>query len=217
MTGLNPERDSILEIAAVVTGPDLTPLTAISRVVFQPDHVLEAMSGRVRDIHSENGLLDEVRQSGIEIRIAESEVLRAISAHVQPGMGLLCGRSVHHDWKFLVRHMPRLEQHLHFLRVDVSTFGVLIDAWFPDVQYVPPSAPHRAMMDVMAGLEEMRYYCKHALQVDVDRLARRHLKMSLGGAHAPSAGSVTELGEVDAGIDEGTSAPTKATHDTEPS
>jgi oligoribonuclease len=165
MTGLNPKHDTILEIAAVVTGADLVPLAEIERVVHQPDENLALMSARVRQIHTDNGLLEDVKNKGMEIRIAEHNVLQAISKVTEPGQALLCGRSVDHDWKFLLKHMPRLEQHLHTNRVDVATMSVLVDNWFPDLMYQPPTTRHRAMEDVKAGLDEMRYYCKNAFHV----------------------------------------------------
>lgn len=170
MTGLNPDYDAILEIAVVVTGPDLKPLASIERVVFQPDDVLARMSAKVREIHTHNGLVDDVRTKGLDLRVVERDVLREIAQHCGPGQGLLCGRSIHNDWKFLVKYMQRIEQHLHFLRVDVSTFSVLVDAWYPNARYPHPQQTHRAMEDVKAGIQEMRHYCHSAFRVDLDHL-----------------------------------------------
>ena len=173
MTGLNPDYDAIIEAALVVTGPDLQPLTSIERVVFQTDEILARMSNKVREIHTANGLVTDVRTKGIDLRVVESHILKEISAHCGPGQGLLCGRSIHNDWKFLARYMPRVEQHLHFLRVDVSTFGILADAWFPHARYEHPPANHRALSDVHASLDEMRYYCEEAFKVDLAALTAR--------------------------------------------
>ncbi len=170
MTGLNPDYDAILEIALMVTGPDLEPLASIERVVFQPDDVLDRMSSKVREIHTNNGLVEDVRSKGIDLRVVERDVLKVISQHCGPGQGLLCGRSIHNDWKFLVKYMPRIEQHLHFLRVDVSTFSVLVDAWFPKARYAHTLPSHRALDDVKSGLVEMRHYCKQAFGIDLAHL-----------------------------------------------
>lgn len=170
MTGLNARHDAILEIAVVITGPDLKPLAEIERVVHQPPDVLDKMSARVRQIHTDNGLLKDVNERSVDVRVAEKEVLGVVAQHTLPGQGLLCGRSVDHDWRFLVKDMPRLEQHLHFHRVDVSTIGVLVDNWFPGVRYEHPETTHRAMDDVKSGLEEMRFYCRNAFKVDLDRI-----------------------------------------------
>ncbi len=172
MTGLNAASDAILEIAAVVTGSDLVPVAEIERVIFQPDEVLDRMSDRVRRIHTENGLAALVRASRTTRADAERAVLDAIARHCPPGEGILCGNSVYHDWRFLVRHMPRLEQHLHFRQIDIGTISVLVNAWYPHIEYVRPPTNHRALADVRASLEELRYYAKHALAVDLGALAR---------------------------------------------
>src|SRR5687767_4855385 len=130
MTGLNAASDSILEIAAVVTGANLEPIAEIERVVFQADDVLDRMSARVRKMHTDNGLLQAVRTTGVSLAEAQRAVLATLSKHAPAGEGILCGSSVHHDWRFIARHMPRLEQHLHFRQIDIGTISVLVNAWF---------------------------------------------------------------------------------------
>lgn len=171
MTGLNAALDHILEVAAVVTGPDLVPLDQVDMVIFQPDEVLERMSDRVRRIHTDNNLLEEVRASKFMRADAERALLAMVSKHCPPGEGILSGSSVYHDWRFLVKFMPRLEQHLHFRQIDVGTIGVLVSAWFPQVEIPRPKTNHRAMSDVRASLEEMRHYCQQAFKVDLTKLA----------------------------------------------
>jgi oligoribonuclease len=171
MTGLNAATDHVLEIAAVVTGADLVPLAEVEKVIFQPDDVLDRMSSRVMKIHTENGLLDAVRTSKTTRAEAERAVLQTISRHCPPGEGILCGSSVYHDWRFLVRHLPRLEQHLHFRQIDIGTINVLVSAWYPQIEFPRHPTDHRALADVRASLEELRYYCKHAFQVDLSKLA----------------------------------------------
>jgi oligoribonuclease len=172
MTGLNAAADHILEVAAVVTGADLAPLAEVERVIFQPDDVLDRMSARVRKIHSENGLIDEVRTSKTTRAEAERVVLSTIARLCPPGEGILSGNSVYHDWRFLVRHMPRLEQHLHFRQVDIGTISVLVSAWYPHIEFPRSHTNHRAMADIRASLEELRYYCQHAFAVNLEALAR---------------------------------------------
>jgi len=176
MTGLNPAYDHILEIAVVVTGADLEPIASIERVIHQPEAVMGVMSQKVRSIHERNGLIDAVNQRGVEIRIAEHDVLSLLGQHTYPGQALLCGRSIDHDWKFLAKYMPRIEQHLHFQRIDVSTMGILVDQWFPGVRYDHQQSPHRAMDDVKMGIDEMRYYCREAFGVNLEAVLgnRRH-------------------------------------------
>jgi oligoribonuclease len=171
MTGLNAATDHVLEVAAVVTGPDLVPLAEVEKVIFQPDDVLERMSARVAKIHTENGLLEAVRSSKTTRAEAERALLQAISRHCPPGEGILCGSSVYHDWRFLVRHLPRLEQHLHFRQIDIGTVSVLVNAWYPQIEFPRPATDHRALADVRASLEELRFYCRHAFNVDLSKLA----------------------------------------------
>lgn len=172
MTGLNPATDAILEIAAIVTGPDLVPLVEVEAVVAAPEDMLERMSGRVRKMHTENGLLDAVATKGLGLREAERKILTAIAPHAPSGEGILCGNSIYHDWRFLVRHMPRLEQHLHFRHIDIGTLGALICAWVPGLEFHRASNNHRALGDVKDSLSELRYYCEHAFKVDLAKLAR---------------------------------------------
>ncbi len=171
MAGLNPATDAVLEIAAVVTGADLVPIVQIERVLAAPDDMLEQMSARVRKIHTDNGLLADVAKTTTTRAQAERALLAAIAPHAPPGEGILCGNSVQHDWRFLLKHMPRLEQHLHFRQIDIGTLAVLFNAWFPHIEYVRPPTHHRAMADVRASLDELRFYCSHALGVDLSKLA----------------------------------------------
>jgi oligoribonuclease len=173
MTGLNPATDAVLEIAAVVTGADLEPLVEIERVVSAPEDFLDRMSERVRRMHTENGLLDAVRSNGVSLREAERQVLNAIVPHCPAGEGLLSGNSVFHDWRFLARYMPRLEQHLHFRHVDIGTISALVNAWYPQLEYPQGPINHRAMADVKASLDELRYYCKNAFHADLAAVTRR--------------------------------------------
>jgi oligoribonuclease len=170
MTGLNPQADSILEIAAVVTGADLVPLAEVERVIYQPDDVLERMSDRVRRMHTENGLLEAVRKSGVSRQEAERAVLTAIAPHCPPGEGILSGNSIFHDWRFLVKYMPRFEQHMHFRQLDIGSLSVLVNAWYSGIEYPRGPVNHRAMDDVKATIEELRYYCGQAFGVDLTKL-----------------------------------------------
>ena len=170
MTGLNPATDAILEIAAVVTGADLHPLVEVERVVTAPPEFLERMSERVRRMHTENGLLEAMQTKGVALHEAERAVLAAIAPHCPAGEGFLSGNSVFHDWRFIARHMPRLDQHLHFRHVDIGTISALVNAWYPDIQYPHGPVNHRAMADVKASVDELRYYCSHAFQLDLTKV-----------------------------------------------
>jgi len=160
MTGLNPEVDHILEIAVVVTGADLVPLGELTRVVHQSEETLEKMSKVVQRMHTRNGLIKDVLASNISLREAERAAMSLVVEHCLPGEAFLCGNSVHHDWRFLARHMPRLEQYLHYRQVDVSTIKVLVQAWSTALLYEKEVSEHRALGDIQASIAELRYYCE---------------------------------------------------------
>jgi oligoribonuclease len=170
MTGLNPDVDRILEIAVVVTGPDLRPLGEVHRVIQQAEFATEKMSKVVQQMHTRNGLVEECLASTITMREAERAALALIVEHCLPGDAFLCGNSVHHDWRFLARHMPRLEQYLHYRQVDVSTIKVLVQAWAPEIQYEKPVSIHRALPDIHGSIAELRFYCERVFRADLTKL-----------------------------------------------
>ena len=158
MTGLNPDVDAILEIAVVVTGTDLNPLGEMTRVIGYSEETLEQMSDIVRRMHSSNGLIKDVIESKTTLREAERVALQLVVQHCEPGEAILCGNSIHYDWLFLVRHMPRLEHYLHSRQIDVSTTKMLVEAWAPGLRYDGLRSNHRALEDVHASIRELRYY-----------------------------------------------------------
>lgn len=165
MTGLEVERDRIVEIAVLVTdreleiieeGPDL--------VVHQPDEVLEGMRDTVREMHTTSGLLEAIRESRRTVEQAEREVMDFVRRLVpDAGSAPLAGNSVHADRVFLRRFMPGFEGHLHYRNVDVSTLKELVRRWYPKVYAGRPNkgGGHRAMADIRESLEELRYYREH--------------------------------------------------------
>jgi oligoribonuclease len=173
MTGLNPDVDRILEIAVVVTGPDLRPLGEVHRVIGQAEQSMEKMSKVVQQMHTRNRLIEECLASTTTMREAERAALALVVEHCLPGEAFLCGNSVHHDWRFLARHMPRLEQYLHYRQVDVSTIKVLVSAWAPDITYDKQISNHRALPDIHASIAELRFYCEKVFRADLRRLTER--------------------------------------------
>ncbi len=164
MTGLDPLRDAILEIACIITGPDLKPIAECEDVVWQPREVLDRMSPFVRNMHTTNGLLDRVTDSQVSTRDAERNALALISKHCALGEGVLAGNSIHQDRRFLTRHMPALESYLHYRQVDVSTIKVLTQAWYPKVPKFEKGNAHTALSDLRESLAELEYYRKHVLK-----------------------------------------------------
>lgn len=162
MTGLDPSRDVIVEIAVIVTdgqldrveeGPDL--------VVHQPEAALQGMADVVARMHSDSGLTEAVRSSEVTVAGAEQQALEFVRHWVpEPRTAPLAGNSVHADRAFLVTHMPQLEAHLHYRNVDVSTLKELARRWRPDVLASVPkkSGGHRALADIRESIDELRHY-----------------------------------------------------------
>jgi oligoribonuclease len=162
MTGLDPAADVILEIACIVTdgslegsieGPDI--------VIHAPDDKLEAMVPIVAEMHAASGLTTAVRESSVTVVDAEQRVLDFIIEHVaEPNAAPLAGNSVHADRAFLRRHMPALDDYLHYRIVDVSTVKELARRWYPEAVERAPKKEggHRALADIRESIDELRYY-----------------------------------------------------------
>lgn len=159
MTGLDPERCSIIELGLIITGADLTPIAQLERVVWQPDEVLARMDPFVRDMHTRNGLLERVRASKQGQADVEREALTLVAAHCAFREGVLAGNSIYQDRRFLTRHMPQLEGFLHYRQVDVSSLKVLARAWYgPAAEFKKDGKNHTALDDIQASLDELRHY-----------------------------------------------------------
>lgn len=162
MTGLDPARHVIVEIAAMITDG------ALEHVVEGPDLVLAAdeaalalMEPVVVEMHTASGLLDEVRRSRLTVAQAEAQVLDFVRRFVpEQGVAPLAGNSIHADRGFLARHMPTLNAWLHYRNVDVSTIKELARRWYPGTYTAAPKKVkgHRALADLHESLTELRYY-----------------------------------------------------------
>ncbi|HEY4185253.1 MAG TPA: oligoribonuclease [Polyangia bacterium] len=173
MTGLNPDVDQILEIAVVVTGADLKPLGELTMVVHHAEETVQRMSKVVHRMHSANGLIEDVLVSKTTLREAERAALAVIVEHCLPGAAFLCGNNVHHDWRFLARHMPRVEQYLHYRQVDVATIKVLAETWAPAIVMKKEPSNHRALADIHDSIAELRYYCETLFRGSTTATLRR--------------------------------------------
>lgn len=161
MSGLAVERERILELAVVVTDGQLAVVAEGPEiVVHQPDAVLEAMDDWNKSHHGASGLIERVRASTIDEATAEAQVLAFVAAHVGPRMAPLAGNSIHQDRLFLAKYMPRLNEHLHYRNVDVSTVKELVRRWYPVPYAARPTkrGTHRAMGDILESIDELRYY-----------------------------------------------------------
>jgi oligoribonuclease len=162
MTGLDPERDVIVEIAALVTDSELNPVgDGLDIVVSQPPSALEGMADVVRDMHARSGLTDAVLTATTSLADAEAAVLGLVRTHVpEPRTVPLCGNSIATDRTFLVRHMPALDAWLHYRMIDVSSIKELAKRWYPKAYYGAPqkAGGHRALADILESVDELRYY-----------------------------------------------------------
>jgi oligoribonuclease len=161
MTGLDPSVDELVEVAVVVTGPDLVELDeGINVVIKASDAAFNNMNEFVVGLHDASGLLEEI-PSGMSLAQAQTEVLAYITKHVPVARKApLAGSSVYVDRGFLAKYMPDVDAHLHYRVVDVSSFKELIRRWYPRVYFAAPekNGNHRALADIRESIAEMRYY-----------------------------------------------------------
>jgi oligoribonuclease len=166
MTGLDPNKERIIELAAIITDGQLAELGAGPDVVIhQPDEVLAAMDDWNRKHHTASGLVERVKASTVTDGEAEDQLLAFVQAHVPSPKDrpVLAGNSIHQDRRFIRRYMPRLDARLHYRMVDVSTIKELARRWFPQViaKQPPKKDTHRALDDIRESIEELRFYRAH--------------------------------------------------------
>lgn len=167
MTGLDPQRDQIIEIATVVTNSNLAvvaqgPVIAI----HQPDQVMQAMDEWNTRHHGSSGLSSRVRQSNSDASAAERETLNFLRNHVLPGKSPMCGNSICQDRRFMARLMPELEAFFHYRNLDVSTLKELARLWKPElVAGFNKKGAHRALDDILESIDELKYYREHFIRL----------------------------------------------------
>jgi oligoribonuclease len=161
MTGLDIERDALVEIACLVTDGELNLLDeGVDLIIKPPAESLETMPDVVREMHTASGLLDEL-PGGISVNEAAGLVLDYVRGHVkEPRKVPLCGNSIATDRWFIARDMPELDAYLHYRMVDVSSIKELARRWFPRAYFASPAkhGGHRALADIRESVQELRYY-----------------------------------------------------------
>ena len=166
MTGLDPDHDRIIEVAVVVTDPQITvrvegPVFA----VHQSEEVLGRMDAWNRGTHGKSGLTQRVRESTMDEAAAQAQVIEFLQAYVPKGKSPMCGNSVCQDRRFLVRTMPQLEAWFHYRNLDVSTLKELARRWAPQVQAAFKKAQkHTALADIHESIDELLHYRAHLLR-----------------------------------------------------
>jgi oligoribonuclease len=162
MTGLDPMKDVLVEVAVVITDSELTILDDGLDILIATDpDKLAGMEDVVREMHTVSGLLEELATATTTLEEAEQQVLDYVQRFVpERRKAPLCGNSIATDRSFLVRYMPRLDDHLHYRMVDVSSIKELARRWYPRVYFNSPakSGGHRALADIVDSITELRYY-----------------------------------------------------------
>ena len=167
MTGLDPERDRIIEMATIITDSDLNVLAEGPVIaVHQSDEVLAGMDDWNTRTHGQSGLTQRVRESRIDEAQAQAQTLAFIEQWVPRGKSPICGNSIGQDRRFLVRYMPELEAYFHYRNLDVSTLKELASRWAPAVRdSFVKTGTHQAMDDIRESIAELRHYREHFLRV----------------------------------------------------
>ena len=162
MTGLDPVNDKLIEVAALVTDPDLQVLgDGVDLVIHADEQALASMPEVVREMHDRSGLTEAVRRSTVTLSQAQDQLMEYITRYVpEPKTAPLCGNSIATDRTFLARDMPQLDAHLHYRMIDVSSIKELCRRWYPRVYFGQPAKglAHRALADIKESIRELEYY-----------------------------------------------------------
>ena len=167
MTGLDPERERIIELAMVVTDINLvTVAESPVWVVHQSDAQLDAMDEWNKNTHGRSGLIDKVRASTLDELAMETQALSFLQDYVPKEASPMCGNSIGQDRRFMVRYMPQPEAWFHYRNLDVSTLKELCRRWKPDIaKGFVKKADHTALADIRESIEELKYYREHFLKL----------------------------------------------------
>lgn len=167
MTGLEPDRDRIIEIAVILTNDRLEVIAEAPVItVHQPDEILDGMDEWNRNTHGKSGLTGRVKASTVSEAEAEAQMLAFLREHVAERSSPMCGNSICQDRRFLARWMPQLEAWFHYRNLDVSTLKELAKRWNPDVlRGVKKAGAHTALADIRESIDELRHYREHFLRL----------------------------------------------------
>ena len=163
MTGLDPEKEGIIEIATIITDSDLVILEeGPDLVLHQKPKLLKGMDDWNNRQHEKSGLLKSVQESKISLEEAEQETLDFVKKYCLPKTSPLCGNSIHHDRRFLIKYMPKLNEYLHYRHVDVTTVKALVGRWYKKPKDYPQKRDHhRALLDIRESIQELRFLRDH--------------------------------------------------------
>ena len=167
MTGLNPDKDRIIEVALIVTDAQLvTVAEAPVLVVHQEEAVLDGMDAWNKGTHARSGLIDKIKASTSTEAEVEEKMLAFVAQHVPARTSPMCGNTICQDRRFLARWMPELEAYFHYRNLDVSTLKELVKRWKPELaKGLAKHGKHEALADIQESIEELKYYREHFLRV----------------------------------------------------
>lgn len=166
MTGLDPNKERIIEIATIVTDKDLNILAeGPVLAIHQSDELLNQMNDWCQKTHSENGLIERVKESRLTERAAELQTLDFLKQWTVKGTSPICGNSVAQDKRFLFNYMPELADYFHYRHLDVSTLKELARRWKPEIlEKFQKKNTHLALDDIRESIEELKFYREHFLK-----------------------------------------------------
>ena len=167
MSGLDPERERLLEIAVIVTNPDLSVrIEGPVLVIHQSDDLLNKMDAWNKGTHGKSGLIDKVKASTLTETEAEQQILDFLKKYVPKSASPLCGNTISQDRRFLVKYMPKLEAYFHYRNLDVSTLKELSRRWKPEVYSAfKKQQRHTALADVHESIDELAHYREHFIRL----------------------------------------------------
>lgn len=167
MTGLDPDRDVIIEMATIVTDSDLNTLAEGPVIaIHQPEEILAGMDEWNTRQHGQSGLTQRVWESTVSMAEAEAQTLAFLEQWVPKRSSPICGNSICQDRRFLYRHMPRLEGYFHYRNLDVSTLKELAARWAPQVrESFKKGNTHLALDDIRESIAELRHYRDHFIKL----------------------------------------------------
>ena len=170
MTGLDPVNDKIIEIAVIITDPNLEILSeAPVFVIKQDDSLLKNMDAWNTNTHSKSGLIEKVKHSTTTEKDAEDQLINFLRPYVDKNKSPMCGNTICQDRRFMANYMPKLEAYFHYRNLDVSVFKELAKRWRPElIGKFKKSAKHEALADIRESIEELKFYREHFLKIPND-------------------------------------------------
>lgn len=163
MTGLDPDKETIIEIATLITDGALNILEeGPCLAIHQNDEILDRMDAWNKSHHSSSGLLQRVKDSKLSVANAEKITLDFIGKYCPEKISPLCGNTIGHDRRFIAKYMQTLSSYLHYRSIDVTSIKELVNRWYPDGPKPPrKSEAHLANIDIRESVEELTFYRKH--------------------------------------------------------